>query len=139
MPDLQRIQESINSSPFYRTMGFRLVELGPGLSRLEATVMANHMNVYGNAHGGLCAALIDSAIGTAFIGALGHVDHAAPTVELKLNYLAPVTGGKLVATGKLVHRGRTLAVGWSEVRQETGELVAVGSATYMAPRNAVPH
>ncbi|MEW5933453.1 MAG: PaaI family thioesterase, partial [Bacillota bacterium] len=60
------------------------------------------------------------------------VSRPSPTVEMKVNYLAPVNGGRLVAEGRLVHRGRTLAVGTAEVRNGEGTLVAVGTATYLS-------
>ena len=126
------LRERINDSPFYRLMGIRLVEIAPGRSRLEVDVESAHLNVYGTAHGGLCAALVDCAVGTALIGDLAQVIKPSPTVEMKVNYLAPVTGGKLVAEGRLVHRGRTLAVGMAEVRNGEGTLVAVGTATYLS-------
>ena len=126
------LRERINDSPFYRLMGIRLVEIAPGRSRLEVEVDSTHLNVYGTAHGGLCAALVDCAVGTALIGDLAQVTRPSPTVEMKVNYLAPVTGGKLVAEGRLVHRGRTLAVGTAEVRDAEGTLVAVGTATYLS-------
>ncbi|MEW6547181.1 MAG: PaaI family thioesterase [Bacillota bacterium] len=126
------LRDRINDSPFYRLMGIRLVEIEPGRSRLEADVGNQHLNVYGTAHGGLCAALVDCAVGTALIGDLGQVTRPSPTVEMKINYLAPVTGGRLVAEGRLLHRGRTLAVGMAEIRDGEGTLVAVGTATYLS-------
>ncbi|MDI6895449.1 MAG: PaaI family thioesterase [Bacillota bacterium] len=126
------LRERINDSPFYRLMGIRLVEIAPGRSRLEVDVDNTHLNVYGTAHGGLCAALVDCAVGTALIGDLAQVSRPSPTIEMKVNYLAPVSEGRLVAEGRLVHRGRTLAVGMAEVRNGEGTLVAVGTATYLS-------
>ncbi len=126
------LRQAINDSPFYQLMGIRLVEIAPGHSRLEADVRDAHLNVYGTVHGGLCAALVDCAVGTALIGDLAQVSRPSPTVEMKVNYLAPVTEGRLVAEGRLMHRGRTLAVGTAEVRNGEGTLVAVGTATYLS-------
>ncbi|HHY96199.1 MAG TPA: PaaI family thioesterase [Firmicutes bacterium] len=132
--DTETVREKINASPFYRLMGIVLMEMQPGYSRLEAELGDDHLNVYGTVHGGVCASLIDCAVGTALIGTIGDVERPSPTVEMKVNYLAPVTDGKLIVEGRLVHRGRTLAVGLAEVRRESGELVAVGTATYMSSR-----
>lgn len=132
---LEEIRERINGSPFYRLMGIRLVEVGPGRSRLEVDAGEHHHNLFGIAHGGLCAALVDCAVGTALLGELAGVNRPSPTVEMKVNYLAPVREGRLVAEGRLVHRGRTLAVGTAEVRDEQGTLVALGTATYLSGGN----
>jgi uncharacterized protein (TIGR00369 family) len=52
------------------------------------------------------------------------------TVEYKVNFLKPVPEGKVTAHGNILRLGRTIAVGATEIRNEAGEAVAFGSATY---------
>ena len=54
----------------------------------------------------------------------------AVTIEGKLNYLAKVTQGDLVAVGRIVHHGRTVALGDTEVFRADGKLCAKGLMTY---------
>ena len=93
--------------------------------------------VRGRLYGGAIAYLA----GTAIDGAVQSVVRAgtgfAP-VDLKVYFLRPVPpdGRDLVATGTVTHRGRTIAVGSSEVRDADGKVVAtaVGSAMLLPGR-----
>lgn len=84
----------------------------------------------GFAHGGVTASLIDSAVGIALCTTL-QLQEWVTTVELKVNFLAPARLGLLKAKGRIVHRGKRIAVGSGEVRDRQGRLVATGLVTYM--------
>ncbi|WP_052948080.1 PaaI family thioesterase [Aneurinibacillus tyrosinisolvens] len=58
-------------------------------------------------------------------------EEISPTVELKINYIRPAKGEYLVAKSKLYHRGGSLAVGQAEIFDSNGDLVAMGTATFM--------
>jgi uncharacterized protein (TIGR00369 family) len=58
------------------------------------------------------------------------------TVELHVNYLAPAQLGVLKSNGKIIHKGKRIAVGDAEVRDERGKLVSKGSATYIILDNS---
>jgi uncharacterized protein (TIGR00369 family) len=54
------------------------------------------------------------------------------TAEVHLHYLRPVTGGSLLADGRVVQSGRRLSFAEVEIRDEaTGKLVARGSGTFV--------
>lgn len=84
----------------------------------------------GAAHGGVAASLIDSAVGLALCTMLSSQE-LITTVELKVNFLAPAKPGILRASGKILHKGKRIAVGDGEVRNEKGTLIAKGLVTYM--------
>ena len=70
-------------------------------------------------HGGVTATLVDVAVGLA----LAHRGYKATTVELKINYLRPVTGRKVTARSHLLRIGKTLvhrARGRIRRRQQSG-------------------
>ncbi len=121
--------DEINSCPYYRLLGMRVVSMGDGFARLEMPVEEKLLQIYRGVHGGATASLADSAVAVALISASGP-DEKALTVELKLNFLAPVSRGQLTAEARLFHRGRTIAAGEVEVYNE-GRLIAKGIATYM--------
>jgi uncharacterized protein (TIGR00369 family) len=54
---------------------------------------------------------------------------------MKLNYLAPAQKGKLVAQGRCIRMGKTLALGEAVVKDGDGNLVAHGTATMMIVPN----
>lgn len=53
------------------------------------------------------------------------------TVEIKVNYLAPVKKGKLVAKGRCIKIGKTLALEDVFISGSEGNLLAHGTATMM--------
>ena len=53
-------------------------------------------------------------------------------VDLKLNYLKAVAGGKLRADGRCLRAGRQISYAEASVFDEAGELIAHGTSTLMA-------
>jgi uncharacterized protein (TIGR00369 family) len=131
----ERTIRELNGCPYYELLGIRVVAMGDGYARLEMAVEEKLLQIYGAVHGGATASLVDSAVGVALISAIAP-DERAVTVELKLNFVAPVSRGRLIAEARLFQRGRTIAAGEVEVRNGEGRLIAKGIATYMPVRGA---
>lgn len=121
---------AINDCAYYRLLGMRVEAMGGGYARLTMPVEEKLLQIYGTVHGGATASLADSAVAVALISTIP-ADEKALTLELKLNFLAPVAEGQLIAEARLFHRGRSVAVGDVEIRNSNGRLVAKGIATYM--------
>jgi uncharacterized protein (TIGR00369 family) len=117
-----------NDSPYFRHLGMAIAELGVGEALVEIRSQAVHRQVFGHVHGGVIASLVDTAIFWCFFGEL---DESAgiTTVDLKVNYLAPVADGTLSARGKRIRLGRTLGLGETEVFNGDGKLVAHGTSS----------
>jgi len=49
---------------------------------------------------------------------------------MKINYLAPVESGQLIAEARVVHKGSTISVSDVEVKDDKGRLVAKSLVTY---------
>ena len=81
----------------------------------------------------MLATLVDAAVG----GALGTYGSAAAggvaqaTLDLNVTYIAAAKGDALLAEGKIIRRGRSIAFGETRVTDTNGTLVALGRATYM--------
>ncbi len=115
---------------FNQHLGFRLTGLYKDGVALECAIEPHKLNLLGTLHGGVTATLIDAAAGVAIISLLG--GRPATTVELKVNYLRPVTQGKIRARSRIVKLGKTLSFATVDVKDVHGRLIAAGSATYMA-------
>ena len=89
---------------------------------------------FGSVEGGFLAFLAYSALASA-IQTTTEPEMAHVPVDLKINFLRPVFPdpalGDLTATGKVVHRGRTLSVADAEVFGVDGKRVAIGRGTSM--------
>lgn len=124
---------------FWATLGIEVVEAGEGWVRLRVRVRDDLRNAPGApVHGGVLATLVDAAVG----GALGTYGDAASggvdqtTLDLNVSFVAAARGEALLAEGRILRRGRTIAFGEARVTDAAGTLVAIGRATYMilAPR-----
>lgn len=115
---------------FYGLMGMRLEELAEGTSRFVMPATPRLFNAGGVVHGGALAALADASIGAALATLIDPDREAIATIEMKINYMAPLRGGEVVAEGRIIQRGRSVAVGESSVRDSEGKLLAKAMATY---------
>lgn len=91
-------------SPFARWFQAQILRKAEGVAELALEVREEFFQGQGIVHGGILAALLDSAMGSAVESAFGRV----VTVELSVHYLRPVCSGTLKARGKVVHGGRKL-------------------------------
>ena len=89
-----------------------------------------HLNPFGLVHGGVLAALIDTAMGCA-VHSLLHVGAGYITSELNVRYLRPVgvATGALLCTGEVLKAGRRSMVVQARVTDDAGREVAIGGCT----------
>lgn len=105
-------------------LGVELTQFGNGTASFTVVVNEIHLNKGGVAFGGLHASLLDSAMGAALVSTLKTREWCA-TANLTINYLeGSLPGSELVATGKIVRRGRNLAHLSGEIRDGHGTLHA---------------
>jgi uncharacterized protein (TIGR00369 family) len=120
----------VNRCPYFSLLSMEIKDLQWGTCLLEVKLEEKHLQPFGMVHGGVLASVVDSA---AFWAVFPQVEKGMglTTVEMKLNYLAPAQKGKLVAQGRCIKMGKTLALGETHVRNGEGALVAHGTATMM--------
>ena len=123
------LQTRVNASPFYRLLGFEVVEVGEGMARIRMPFQEDLLQFQGAVHGGAIFSIADAAVAVALL-TLAEPGEEAVTIEGKLNSLAKVTEGELVAVGRVVHHGRSVALGDTEVFRSDGKLCAKGLMTY---------
>lgn len=115
-------------NPYWDLIGLNEIELKDGTSIIELPIKHEITQRRGTVHGGVLASMIDAAVG-ASIRSLS-LDSQA-TVELKINYIRPAMGEKLIGKGTVINKGKTLAVGEAKIFNDDGKIVASGTATYM--------
>jgi uncharacterized protein (TIGR00369 family) len=127
-------RERAQANLFWRYLGVQVDDAGEGWVRLRVPVGDGLRNAAGApVHGGVLSALVDMAVG----GALGTThDNAAggvgqATLDLNVSFLAAAGDGDIVAEGRLLRRGRSVAFGEARITDGAGKLIAVGRATYM--------
>jgi uncharacterized protein (TIGR00369 family) len=112
-------------------MGFRvdLVEKARAVFSLD--LEPRHKQIHGVVHGGILAALADTASAIAAYTTIPQGAEIA-TLELKINYLQPVSGGRITAEARVLRTGRNFVVTECEIRDNKGGLAAKALLTFAA-------
>ncbi len=121
--------------PVAALVGFEAVLVEPGRAVVELEATPRHANPMGTLHGGILCDVVDAAMGMAWAATLDEGE-TFTTLELKINFLRPVRGGRLTATGRVVNGGRTVALTECDVVDAEGRLVARATSTVMTLRGA---
>jgi uncharacterized protein (TIGR00369 family) len=131
---LEAVTKKVNVCPFFKLLSMHITNLDWGESRLEIAVGEKHFQPFGIVHGGVYASVVDAA---AFWAIYPQIDDdvGVTTVELKLNYLAPVSSGSLIAKGKSIKVGKSICLAEAYVEDETGKLLSHGTETMMILRD----
>ncbi len=118
--------KNITPSPFLELLGIKIEEAVYPRCRLTLAWNERLVNPMRTLHGGVISSLVDAALGCALLSKK-EVKGIA-TLELKVNYFKPITGGTIIAEGEIIHRRESITFG--QARIYCGEnLVALGSAT----------
>ena len=123
------VRERIRTSNTAKQLGFVIDKAERGKVTLRMPVKALHKQVYGVVHGGVLAALADTAGGLATHMACPRGTRVA-TVEMKINFLEAVEAGTVFAEAEVVRRGRHIAVVDCDVRDDRGRLVTKALMTF---------
>ena len=126
----ERLKQFLDEIPFNAHVGLRLKRLHKDGVSIECVMRPELLNGSGVLHGGVTATLADVAVGMALARHLGRV-RAATTVEMKINYLRPVSHGRVTARSHLVKVGARLCCGRVEIFDGEKRSVAAALVTYM--------
>ena len=125
------LKHTVKTSPYPTHMHMELAAIHMDSAEISLTLHDCHLQPFGIVHGGVLATLIDTATFWAAFLRLPP-DCGLVNVDLKLNYLAPVTSGRLTAYGRCIRPGRTLSYTEARVEDEKGNLLTHGTSTLMA-------
>ncbi len=128
-----RVRESFSRQPFTTAIGAAITALGPGTCEITLPRRNDLLQQHGFLHGGVVAALADTACGYAAF-TLFPAGAAILTVEMKVNFLSPANGSALIARAAVKRAGRTLTVASGDlfaVEQGREVLAATALATMM--------
>jgi len=111
-------------------LGFVPVEFEEGRFVFQGTPALEHYNPIGTVHGGYAATLLDSCVGCA-IHTMLPGDRAYTTLELKVNYIRPMTvdTGPVRAEGKVVSLTRQVGIAEGRITDWRGKLYAFATTT----------
>src|SRR5262249_18566719 len=130
-PEMEKmIRQKFEINHFARHLGFELELVEPGHARIGVEVTRDLIQLSGVMHGGAIASLIDTAVAFAIVGS-SDADSRFTTVELKINYLSSIRGGRATADARVIRNGRRIIVAESDVFDSEGRHAAKGLLTYI--------
>jgi uncharacterized protein (TIGR00369 family) len=112
-------------------LGFDVESVQAGRAIFRMDVRPRHKQIHGVVHGGILAALADTTAAIAAYTAVPNGTEIA-TVELSINYLEPVPGGRIKADARVLRAGRNFVVTECEIFTEDGKLAAKALLTFGA-------
>ena len=141
----QAVREMFERIPFNQALGIELDEISTSRVVMHLSMKPELVGnfVHGILHGGVIASLLDVAGGaTAMLGVFERHRHLTEheratrlarlgTIDLRIDYLRPGRGKRFSASAVPLRAGNKVAVVRSELHNEEGVLVAVGTGTYL--------
>lgn len=111
--------------------GLSFVVPSPGTVTYKMTVSEKHLSSPKIAHGAAIAGMMDCVLGLSALSLSITEGNLVATVEFKINYLKPVfLGDELTGEGRVAHKGKSLIISSGEIKNQNGELVALGQGTF---------
>jgi uncharacterized protein (TIGR00369 family) len=117
--------------PFEHSLNLKVARKHKDGVTLQFDLLPQYLNSQGVLHGGVTASLADEAAWHAIENHHGYGVRQSTTTELKVNYLRPIAGKRVLARAYLVRAGQTLCVSRVDIFDEKKKLSAIGIVTYM--------
>ncbi len=117
-------------SPAQEVLGLEILAVDVETGRVNIGFDATETlcNKWGGIQGGMVAAMLDDAMALA-VGLTLEWGQISPTLEMKTSFLAACRPGRILAEGRVVRKGKSVAFAEAELRDEEGVLLATGSST----------
>jgi uncharacterized protein (TIGR00369 family) len=112
--------------PFYTTLGLEILEIGEGRASFEININQN-LTQNGMVHGGVIASLIDSSCACAAFSLI-YPNGYITTIDLQVEFLKPVSNGKLLGKAKCIKAGKNIFFCKAKVWDEKNNLISTGSS-----------
>jgi uncharacterized protein (TIGR00369 family) len=123
------LRRRMRESGITQYLGFVLADASWGRVVITMRVRRRHLQAHGVVHGGVLAALADTAGGLASYMACPAGTRVA-TIEMKINYLEAISEGTLKAVAEVVRIGRHTSVVDCDVTDSRKRLVGKALMTF---------
>ncbi len=132
MLDKKAILSSFNKrceNTLMETLEIEYVDIGDDFLVAEMPVNSKVHQPYGLLHGGATAALAESVGSAASAFFVDSSKFIVKGIELTINHVKSIREGKVIATAKVIHKGRTTHLWEVRVVNESNELISISKLT----------
>ncbi|PCG19542.1 PaaI family thioesterase [Brachyspira sp. G79] len=124
----KKVEKRFNSQDFLSFVGMKLEHIEKGKVIISCENKKEFSQYLGYMHGGMVAALADTAGGHAAASILEE-GYKTVTSELKIHYLKPVVAKKVIAVGEVLSAGKKLIIVEAVIKDEEDNMLAKMIAT----------
>jgi len=130
MSNKSKYVRTTRKNPLAEMLHFRqFIDINrPGHGRCEMDTGPEHYSPGGAVHGGMLFTIMDNCMGASLVATLKPGEGCA-TIEMKINYLKAVFGGKVESSTRVLQKGKRIAVLESQLHQGK-DVVAIATSTY---------
>ncbi|WP_174731291.1 hotdog fold thioesterase [Mesobacillus harenae] len=125
------IRTSFEDSPFFKHIGFEIVEFADDRVKVKLAIRDYLLNVNGTLHGGVHATMLDLISGMLLRSV---TKQRVATTSLTTQYLAAVKQGEVFAEATIIQQGYKLAFVDSKIIDSENKLIAKGTGTFKIQR-----
>jgi uncharacterized protein (TIGR00369 family) len=127
-PNIQAVFKRM--APASRYLGLEILEADKDSRRVKVAFNAGPdlCNMWGGIQGGMVAAMLDDVMSLA-VGLDLEWGQISPTLELKVSMLNAARPGRIIGTGRVIKRGKSVGFIEGELADEAGKVLATGSST----------
>ncbi len=132
MKEKKEILEAFNircKGTLMETLEISYVDVGDDFLVAKMPVNSRVYQPFGILHGGATAALAESVGSAASSFFVDSKRFIVKGIELSINHVKSVSEGEVIATAKVLHKGRTTHLWEIKVRNEKGDLISVSKLT----------
>ena len=129
--DFDAFKTMFDNDPYHQSLGITVVDRAPGYGKIVLAKGAHTPSgIGGSVHGGVLAAMVDIVMLVALFAEAPHGEVPAGTAELSITYLRQSHGTHIYAAGRVIKRGRQLAMIEVDITDTDGKLCARGRTLY---------
>lgn len=123
------MNDRLATTPYGAWLGLQVLSLGGDGLKMEVPWRPEFVGTPGTriVHGGILAAVIDTAGSYAIAAELGR---PLPTIDLRVDYHRPIGAETMAVTARLIRLGRRLATAEVEIVDRQGRLAVTGRGLY---------
>ena len=113
------------------TLDIEYIDVGENFLVAKMPVSTKVYQPYGLLHGGATAALAESVGSAASAFFVDNTKFIVKGIELSINHLKSVKEGVVIATARVIHKGRSTHLWEIKVVNESGDLISISKLTNM--------
>jgi acyl-CoA thioesterase len=122
---MNEIKNIVQNDSFAQYLGIKILSIGEGTAAAEMTIMKDHLNGAGTAHGGAIFSLGDTVFGAASNSREG----LALAINVSISFFKAITEGKLTAVAEEISLHKKLATYVVRIFDDTSAIIALFQGT----------